>query len=349
MDINYDNIPDDMKDAGYWVVWRYMERNGKQTKVPVDVNTGNNARSNDARTWATFSEARAYLESHPDIDGLGFMFGNEYTGIDVDHISDWKANPARYDKLMKMINSSDTYCEYSPSGDGLHLIYKARKPGKRCSRDGFEMWDHQRYFTVTGDHFGDTPLHISSDEDKVKDFYNEFLDDGMQQTKNAVDAIADGVIHQVDRRQQLRNGYRDPKSDKRFARIPRGAYTCDWCIMLASQGFQYLTQETAIAPGHNFCDCAIVAHYNDTTSIEGYDQYEYMDYYEKNLRSKYTSKEYYANRDARRGQVRAPGGGVIMTEQEYLDNLKDADAQAALNKMSKSSKQRLKKRQSGNN
>lgn len=50
-----------------------------------------------------------------------------------------------------------TYTEVSPSGDGLHLIFRGAKPeGAERSRRGqpcrrvVEMYDHDRYFTVTG-------------------------------------------------------------------------------------------------------------------------------------------------------------------------------------------------------
>lgn len=355
MNVNIDNIPDDMKDAGMWVVWRSVERNGKPTKMPIDVNTGSGARSNDARTWVTFKEAVAYAESHPDIDGLGFMFGDAYTGIDVDHLEEWKRFPDKYNKLMKMVDSAGTYVEYSPSGDGLHLIYKARKPGKRCSRKiesntdaAFEMWDNHRYFTVTGDKYKNSADYVSMSDEKVKDFYNEFLDEDTQKTKNAVDAIIDDTIHKTDRRQIVRNGYHDKKSNKKFARVPRGMYTCDWCIMLASWGFHYNSQETALSPGHNWCDCAVIAGFADA-EVEGYDPDAYYDYYEKNLLGKFTNSSYYEKRNSRRDAPRAPGGGVVMTEAEYLDALKNEQVQAQLNVMSESSKKRLKARQVGNN
>lgn len=45
----------------------------------------------------------------------------------------------------------------------------------------------------------------------------------------------------------------------RYARIPQGAETCDFCLMLASRGFVYLTYETADAHVHRNCDCIVVA------------------------------------------------------------------------------------------
>ena len=58
----------------------------------------------------------------------------------------------------------------------------------------------------------------------------------------------------------------------RWARVPVGD-TCAWCLMLASQGAWYLSEETAkgIDPGHyhDGCDCVAVYH-ADPDSIAGY-------------------------------------------------------------------------------
>lgn len=67
----------------------------------------------------------------------------------------------------------------------------------------------------------------------------------------------------------------------RYARIPQGLETCDFCLMLASRGFVYLTPESAEGWNHTHrnCDCIVVpgvGHYEgrqwmQDTSIEGFD------------------------------------------------------------------------------
>ena len=66
----------------------------------------------------------------------------------------------------------------------------------------------------------------------------------------------------------------------RYARIPTGTDTCDWCMMLASRGFVYYTVEDAEAGNHQHCDCICVPGrggdtFNDATQVEGYDPDEY--------------------------------------------------------------------------
>ncbi len=54
---------------------------------------------------------------------------------------------------------------------------------------------------------------------------------------------------------------RDSKKGARFARVPMGAHTCEFCMMLASRGFVYHTKETAGEFGHYHgdCRCKVVA------------------------------------------------------------------------------------------
>lgn len=73
-----------------------------------------------------------------------------------------------------------------------------------------------------------------------------------------LDAL-DRYVKQPARSTILENGLADPKRP-RFARVPRGATTCDFCLMLASRGAVYLTRQSAgeLNRWHGQCDCQIV-------------------------------------------------------------------------------------------
>ncbi len=59
----------------------------------------------------------------------------------------------------------------------------------------------------------------------------------------------------------------------RYARVPMGRRTCEFCVMLASRGFVYANEKTAGRLGqyHYKCDCRIVPGVDGVTTIEGYD------------------------------------------------------------------------------
>lgn len=62
----------------------------------------------------------------------------------------------------------------------------------------------------------------------------------------------------------------------RFARVPTGATNCPYCLMLASRGFVYKSELSALNANHPHCDCRIVEGF-DGMQVEGYDPDEYYD------------------------------------------------------------------------
>lgn len=64
------------------------------------------------------------------------------------------------------------------------------------------------------------------------------------------------------------NGRKDP-AKPRYARVPSGAETCGFCLMLSSFGFHYKTEEAA-SHAHPGCDCRVVPSFK-AASVKGYD------------------------------------------------------------------------------
>jgi len=71
------------------------------------------------------------------------------------------------------------------------------------------------------------------------------------------------------------NAKNDPRKP-RWARIPTGAETCQFCIMLASRGFVYHSEETA-SHAHSSCDCRVVPSWDKSPTAQGYDPDKYYD------------------------------------------------------------------------
>lgn len=59
----------------------------------------------------------------------------------------------------------------------------------------------------------------------------------------------------------------------RWARVPSGAETCAFCLVMASRGFVYRTAESAGDRNrwHGKCDCQIVPDWSDDPRLDGYD------------------------------------------------------------------------------
>ena len=67
----------------------------------------------------------------------------------------------------------------------------------------------------------------------------------------------------------------------RWARVPRGAKTCAFCLMLASRGFAYLSEDSAgrQMQYHADCDCDIMPSWGGA-KLKGYDPDVYAEMYE---------------------------------------------------------------------
>lgn len=174
-------IPAELCALPQWVCWRLEHRDGKPTKVPyiADQSRGlSKASSTNAATWRTFSESTAALNTGR-YSGIGFVFNPEdpYTGIDLDHcrtedgITSW---------AQRIVDRMQSYTEWSPSGEGLHIFIKASMNGhdrKRRAVDegGVELYDQGRYFTVTGRHFDGSALTIREAQADLDELLTELF------------------------------------------------------------------------------------------------------------------------------------------------------------------------------
>lgn len=106
-----------------WCLWRAEVRDGKTTKVPYRTN-GSKAKSNDPSTWTDYETAKAALDaSNGFYSGVGLFFSGTLCGLDVDGDHDrGERNPLEGEILDRL---SGTYAERSPSGLGVHFIFRA--------------------------------------------------------------------------------------------------------------------------------------------------------------------------------------------------------------------------------
>ncbi len=166
-----ENIPEELKEHNQWVVYRMEERNGKRTKVPYQ-SEGRRASSTDPGTWCSFTQAFNTYKTK-EFDGIGFVFTKDdpYCGIDYDTcvIPETKT----LEPWAKVwIDKFASYSEYSPSMTGVHTIVKGKLPSQRGKRKGcYEIYDHSRYFTFTGDRIDTKYSHIKERQNLVEELY----------------------------------------------------------------------------------------------------------------------------------------------------------------------------------
>lgn len=169
--------PPELKERNQWVLWRYERRQGKATKVPYQVGF-NRASSTDPKTWSSFSAVIDEWCRKPNLySGIGYVFSPEdpFSGIDLDDALDDDGNLKPW-ACGIVAQFSDTYTEVSPGGAGLKIWLRGALPanlgGSKVGDGQIEIYDHARYFAVTGKIFRDAPLEIKDHSQDVRALYN---------------------------------------------------------------------------------------------------------------------------------------------------------------------------------
>ena len=173
-----------LKEQRRWVAWALEGRDGgRKTKKPYNPATGKLAKPNDPGTWGTYAEAATAVRAR-GLAGVGVMLGDGLAGIDLDHVID--ANGRLDAAAARIVQQMGTYTELSPSGNGLHILCHttaAAAEGRRCSSvftaetetpgAEIELYMGGRYFTVTGDVYGEpAPIEDRTEAlDKLRAHY----------------------------------------------------------------------------------------------------------------------------------------------------------------------------------
>ena len=114
----YRNIPEELKQKGLFCVWRREKRKGNMTKVPYQRN-GYGASTTERRHFCGFEEAVRLSKKY---DGIGIGVFDGYSAVDIDHCV---KNGKLSEMALDIINTMNSYTEYSPSGEGVRIIFKA--------------------------------------------------------------------------------------------------------------------------------------------------------------------------------------------------------------------------------
>ncbi|ELZ87883.1 MULTISPECIES: hypothetical protein [Haloferax] len=170
-----DTLPDTLLERDHWVGWRKQTRGGDETKVPVSVN-GGYASATDAVTWTTFDEALAYARGGA-ADGVGFVFSTDdpYVGIDLDKCRTRETGETEA-WATEIIDQLASYTEISPSGTGYHIIVRGSLPPGGNRTGNLELYEHARFFTMTGDHVDETPTTVADRTDELTAIHGAYFE-----------------------------------------------------------------------------------------------------------------------------------------------------------------------------
>lgn len=176
-------FPGTLMSSEQWLVWKHEARDGEQTKVPyspTDTSVQTGTASPDG--WTDFMPAyRAYNEQD-DVDGIGFVFTDDdpYVGIDLDYVV---SDGTMDDWAWETITTVSSFTELSPSGTGAHIIARGElDPDFKQRNDdlGIEMYETNRFFTMTGDVLVNADDTVQDRSESVLDVQHELLDERQQ-------------------------------------------------------------------------------------------------------------------------------------------------------------------------
>ncbi|MDP8227962.1 MAG: phage/plasmid primase, P4 family [Candidatus Electryoneaceae bacterium] len=144
-------FPAEMLELPKWVAYRMVWKAalGKFDKIPVNPNTGYNAKTNVPTTWGSFDIA-VKLALKRKLGGVGFVFKKDdpYVGIDLDKCVNGEGEIEPW--ATEIITELNSYTEKSPSGKGYHIIGQGKLPPQGRRNGKVEMYETGRFFTVTG-------------------------------------------------------------------------------------------------------------------------------------------------------------------------------------------------------
>jgi len=160
-----DNIPEELKEYDQWVVWSLIQKEGakKVAKLPTRKVSGGEIKNASLSYPMSYSKARNIYEADKELfAGIGFVFikDDPFVFIDLDGVSPGDERNQYAD--------TDTFVEFSQSGNGLHIICQGsiKKAHKPISGE-VEIYAHNRFCALTGILAGRKTLEITEQQDLI--------------------------------------------------------------------------------------------------------------------------------------------------------------------------------------
>ncbi|MFO0944319.1 MAG: hypothetical protein U1D30_00005, partial [Planctomycetota bacterium] len=206
INLDFADVPKELKDLKKWITWFRDIRHGKPTKIPGD--PGQIIDVTEKHHWGPFERLHKCLtgaveraiqsDKEPEIAGIGFVFSADdpYVGIDLDKCRE-PATGVIEDWAQDILDRLHSYAEVSPSGTGVKIIGRGKLPGKRCRTGNIEMYDQGRFFTITGCKVDCMPSTVEDVQIELDKLYEELFPKEPSKPRNGVHVpttLADGEI-----------------------------------------------------------------------------------------------------------------------------------------------------------
>ena len=148
-------------------------KNGHDQKYPLDPRSGELMKWKKDPYFLTLDQAFINLKnvrkSNPSKHfEIGALLTKDLIMLDIDNIYNEIAKKDEKDSLLNKLHqlTRGTYCEVSQSGKGVHFFFTGTKTRKEIRNDKYELYDSNRWATLTGNTLWATSdiKHLSEQE-----------------------------------------------------------------------------------------------------------------------------------------------------------------------------------------
>ena len=180
--IDLSPLPDELKSKAQFVLWKYEESSkgkagqSRPTKVPYSPsNPPRRASTTKPEDWGTLTDLAGLFEQG-GFDGVGYVFSEDdgIVGVDIDHCRN-RATGEITEEAQEVIDRLNSYTEVSPSGEGLHIFIRAELPRGGNRKANVEMYNNDRYFTLTGQHLEGTPTSLEQRDEELAELHSSLF------------------------------------------------------------------------------------------------------------------------------------------------------------------------------
>lgn len=191
----------------YVMVWNPDKDNGKggYNKPPINPHTLRNGKTTDLKSWTTFDDAFSKIgqtaiftnskgeKQEIAVSGVGIILEPlGLVGIDFDDVikETDRGEKKVYNEAREIWQYMDSYTEISPSGSGVHILAKGKKPNEseaickvkipikntrgELTHVEYEMYDSGRYFTFTGRMLSGCDKGLEERQEQINKVYQLF-------------------------------------------------------------------------------------------------------------------------------------------------------------------------------
>ena len=204
---NFSNVPPELAKLKRWALWNAVKDTKRSkpdaevfSKVPIKI-TGGNASSTSPEGWGTLEQAQAAYNPQRNAGIMFRLTGNEASAlvVDVDLATGHELREAAAASPELAALMKDATLEQSPSGTGVHLWTKAKRPdsvsnkhaltnadGEKVAELEFYGAEDARVITFTGKTYGGTKFSTLKDGSQTFErLARKFIPDKPKTPENA--------------------------------------------------------------------------------------------------------------------------------------------------------------------